>query len=114
MYRYTITMMMSALVLAILPAHAALQPARSVVVSYADLDLSRSNGATVLYRRIRSAAETVCATLNDRNLGVHAHFEACVQSAIGAAVAEVNRSTLTAYYGATTNGRNAVIQLAQK
>ena len=86
----------------------------SVVVHFGDLDLSRSEGATVLYRRLTSAAETVCAPLDDRGLARHMSFKACVQSAISLAVAKVDRPVLTAYYEARANRDNAAIQIAQK
>ena len=71
-----------------------------VVVHFADLDLSRSQGAAVLYRRLKAAAETVCAPLDDRELGRHLRFKACAQSALSRAVAEVDRPALTEYYRA--------------
>src|SRR5580700_8324237 len=67
MFRFTTTMMIFALALGLQSAHAApLQDVPSVVVHFADLDLLRSEGATVLYQRLKGAAETVCAPLDDR------------------------------------------------
>jgi UrcA family protein len=115
MYRFTTTMMIFAMVLGFQSAHAAPpQAVPSVVVHFADLDLSRSAGATMLYQRLKGAAETVCAPLDDRDLARHMSFKACVQSAISTAVAKVDRPALTAYYEAKTNDRNATIQIAQK
>jgi UrcA family protein len=115
MYRLTTTMTMFALALGFHSAHAAPpQNVPSVVVHFADLDLSRSEGTRVLYQRLKGAAETVCAPLDDRDLARHMRFTACVQSAISAAVAKVDQPTLAAYYEAKTNGRNAIIQIAQK
>ena len=115
MYRFTTTMMIFALALGFQSAHAAPpQNVPSVVVHFADLDLSRSEGATVLYHRLKGAAETVCAPLDDRDLARHMSFKACVQNAISTAVAKVDQPALTAYYEAKTNGRNATIQIAQK
>jgi UrcA family protein len=115
MYRFTTTMTMFALALGFQSAYAAPpENAPSVVVHFADLDLSRSEGATVLYQRLKGAAETVCAPLENRNLVRHVRFKACVQSAISTAVATVNRPALTTYYEAKMNSRNAIIQIAQK
>ena len=115
MYRFTTTMMMFALALGFQSAYAAPpENAPSKVVKFADLDLSRSEGASVLYQRLRGAAESVCAPLDDRDLARQKSFKACVQSAISAAVATVDRPALTAYCEAKTNRRNATIQIAQK
>jgi UrcA family protein len=115
MYRSTITMMILGLAVGIQSANAGSpQDVPSVVVPFGDLDLSRSEGATVLYRRLRSAAETVCAPLDDRGVARHMSFKACVQSAISAAVAKVNRTALTAYYEARASRGNATTQIAQK
>jgi UrcA family protein len=115
MYRFTATMMIFALALGFQPAHAApLQDVPSVVVRFADLNLSRSEGARVLYRRLKGAAEAVCAPLDDRDAARHMSYKVCVQTAISTAVAKVNQPALTAYYAAKTNGRNAAIQIAQK
>lgn len=102
MYRFTSTVIISALALALTQVACA-GPALErpqVVVHFADLDLSRSQGAAVLYHRLRAAAETVCAPLDDRDLGRHIRFKECVQSALSTAVAEVDRAALTEYYRA--------------
>ncbi len=115
MFRFIITMMIFALAIEFQSARAA--PQQDVpfkVVHFADLDLSRSEGATVLYRRLKGAAETVCAPLDDRDLARHMRFKACVQNAISTAVAKVDQPALTAYYETKTYGRNATIQIAQK
>ena len=115
MYRSMTTMMILGLAVGVQSAHAGSpQTVPSVVVHFGDLDLSRSEGATVLYRRLRSAAETVCAPLDDRGVARHMSFKACVQSAISAAVAKVDRPALTAYYEASARRSNATAQIAQK
>ena len=120
MYRCTTMTMILALALGFQAAYAAPPGnAPSIVVHFADLDLSRSEGAAVLYQRLNGAAETVCAPLDDRGVGRHMRFRACVQSAISTAVAKVDRPALTTYYEAKTyqartNRRNATIQIAQK
>jgi UrcA family protein len=115
MYRFTLTMTIFALALAFQSAHAASpQNVPSVVVHFADLDLSRSEGITVLYHRLKGAAETVCAPHDGRDLARHMSFKACVQSAISTAAAKVDQPALTAYYETKTIGRNATVQIAQK
>lgn len=115
MYRFTTTMTMFALALGFQSAYAAPpENVPSIVVHFADLDLSRSEGAAVLYQRLKGAAETVCAPLDDRDLARHMSFKACVHSAISTAVTKVDQPALTAYYEAKTHGRNATIQIAQQ
>ncbi len=116
MYRLTATMMISALALGFQGANATPpQPGPDLLVHFADLDLSASTGAKTLYQRLHTAAETVCAPLDiDRNsLAMHRVFEACVQSAVGTAVEKAHQPALTAYYEASTNGRNGAAQVAQ-
>ena len=116
MYRLTTTIMIFGLGLSSQLAHAAPpQDVLSVDVHFADLDLSRSEGAAVLYQRLEAAARTVCAPLDarTRDLATQMRFKGCVQTAIGSAVAKVDRPVLTAYYKAHTNDRNATTQIAK-
>ena len=83
-------------------------------VHFADLDLTHADGIAMLYRRLKGAAETVCALQDGRDLGSQMRYKTCWQSALGAAVSKVDRPALTAYYRAQFNGRNATIQIAQK
>jgi UrcA family protein len=111
-----VAMICSAALLTFNPAFAAVDDSDvpRVTVRFGDLDLSKPQGAETLYRRIRAAAEQVCAPLDDRDLARHMRFNACVQNAISTAVANVDRAALTAYYEAKTNGRNATVQIAHK
>jgi UrcA family protein len=72
--------------------------APKAIVRYADLDISSSQGAAMLYNRIRSASEGLCAPLDARDLGSKFRAKACVQRAIEGAVAQVNRPGLSALY----------------
>ena len=113
MYRFTTTMMIFALAGGVQSVHAAPpEGVRSVVVHFADLDLSRSEGAAVLYQRLDGAAKAVCAPL-DRDLARYTAFKACVKGALSTAVAKVDQPALTAYYEEKTNGRKAVVRIAQ-
>jgi UrcA family protein len=115
MYRFATTIMILALGLGYQLANAApSQDAPSVIVHFADLDLTHADGIAVLYRRLKGAAETVCALQDGRDLGSQMRYKTCWQSALGAAVSKVDRPALTAYYRAQFNGRTATIQIAQK
>ena len=71
---------------------------RSVTVHYEDLDTNSARGAAILYQRIKSAAETVCGDLGPRHsLALLSRYASCVRGAIGVAVAQVNRPTVTEY-----------------
>lgn len=117
MYRFTSTMLIFALSLGAQLVHADPAPdALSATVHFADLDLTRSAGAAVLYQRLKTAAETVCGvegSVRSRNLGSQKRFQECIWSAIGTAVAKVDQPTLTAYYRAQVTG-NPTIRIAQK
>jgi UrcA family protein len=72
--------------------------APSVKVSYADLDLSRQQGTEVLYRRIQSAARSVCGRVDSREIARYRLFRQCYEEAIELALKEINRSNLYAMH----------------
>jgi UrcA family protein len=114
MYRLTTAMMIVALGVGSQLAHAAPPPdVHFIDVHFADLDLTRSEGAAVLYQRLQAAAKSVCASLDARDLASQMRFRGCVETAVGSAVAKVDRPALTAYYRAQFKGRNATFQIAQ-
>ncbi len=92
-------------------AHA--DEAPQVHVRYADLNLATGAGATVLYQRIRRAANDVCGGLDSRDLTAKAAARACVDNAIKQAVAEVNSVRLTKVYEAH-GGAPTAIALASR
>jgi UrcA family protein len=114
MCRFATTIMILALSLGYQLANAApSQDAPSVIVHFADLDLLHGDGIAVLYRRLKGAAETVCASQNGRDLGSQTRFKMCWESALGAAVSKVDRPALTAYYRAQFKGNRATLQMAK-
>jgi UrcA family protein len=114
MNRLTITMTIFALALGFQSAQAATpEKVPSVVIHYADLDLSRSEGTVILYQRLRRAAFVVCAALDDAALKRQLMFNACMEHAISTAVTQVHKPTLTAYYEAKMGDRNGATQVAQ-
>src|SRR5579864_7764477 len=114
MYRFTSSLIISTLGLISL-AHAVPVPdAPQMIVRFTDLDLTRVDGAAVLYKRLRAAAETVCGPREDRDPAQATAFKKCVQSALGSAVMRVDRAELTAYYRAHAEPRNTSMQLANK
>ena len=86
--------------------------ARSEVVRFPDLDLSRIEGVGKLYGRIAHAARDVCDPLLTQ--WQPAEYGACMDQAIASAVATVNRPLLTQYHQLRTKGdKAALVQLAK-
>lgn len=86
---------------------------KQYTVSFADLDLSKLDGAATLYRRLNQAAAIVCSPLESRNMGMAAQHQKCVTNAIAGAVTSVGRPMLSQYYESRTKGeKTAPIQLA--
>jgi UrcA family protein len=67
-------------------------------VRYADLDLNTQKGATVLYNRIRQAAEQVCGYEGLQPLVIAAPVKACVDRAVASSVQAMNNARLTGVY----------------
>ena len=75
--------------------------AASRTVTFSDLNVSTPSGAHVLYRRIRAAAQVVCARhflLTDTDKA------RCVRDATADAVTRINQPALSAVYKANSKG----------
>jgi UrcA family protein len=84
------------------------------IVRFPDLDLSKLDGAAVLYRRLRQAAAIVCRPLESRGLETATLYQVCVDHAIAGAVASVGRPILSQYCESQTkSGKTTVTQLAR-
>jgi UrcA family protein len=82
-------------------AHAATPTeARSLKVTYSDLNLESAAGTQVLYSRIVSAARNVCAAQDVDNRDLHAVKQElqCENQAIAEAVSSVHSPRLAALY----------------
>ncbi len=79
-------------------AHAASFP-NTVVVNYADLDLSRPAGAQILLSRLRAASAMVCGTSDIRDLSRSMRVRACVDTAMDQAVSQTHAPQVAALYG---------------
>jgi len=82
-----------------------------VIVKFADLDVSTSQGAATLYSRIRGAAANVCSQMYVDKQSYNWHGNACLQKVIGDAVIKVNRPALSAVF-ASKFGVSAPVVLA--
>jgi UrcA family protein len=71
---------------------------RFKVVRYGELNLQSDEAIVILYKRIASAADFVCATYANRgNLSLTAKLRDCHRTAVSRAVADVGQPRLTHY-----------------
>ena len=71
-------------------------------VGYSDLNLTKTQGAAVLYSRLVSAAKVVCGSADHRDLTGIAAVRPCVDQAMTQAVTSINSPMLTSLYLAKT------------
>jgi len=83
------------------------------VVSFRDLNLNTTEGAEVLYKRIKSAAIEVCGVSDSFDLARMYVPRTCINEAVSRAVAQVNRPMLTSLYQAKTGKANKQVTLAK-
>ncbi len=84
---------------------------RTVTVAYGDLDLEGVAGIRTLYRRLESAASTVCSPSPGRDLAQHRDWARCYVGALDAAVAETGSAQVSAFHGERT-GRVVTARIA--
>jgi UrcA family protein len=72
----------------------------STQVQYENTDLNSNDGAHTVYRRLQSAAETVCGDNGSfvHDLSIRRNMDQCENSAIEDAVNRINSPKLTAVY----------------
>ncbi len=71
------------------------QDAPSKTVRFSDLDITKSDGAKVLYSRIRAAARNVCELHTGTDPIQRLAIKACIDKAVDKAVKDVNAPMLT-------------------
>ncbi len=80
----------------------------TVVVSYADLDLSRIEGVKTLSMRLGRAVDKVCGRKSDTALTtLRRHIATCRTESMNRAVASIDAPLLTAYYQGSERTRFA-------
>ena len=87
---------------------------RHVKVQFSDLDLASVDGATTLYRRLQSAAESVCAEHGTRDVGSVSRVKTCISAAMSAAVVDISQPSLTTYYRGKHGYTNAAVRQASR
>jgi UrcA family protein len=75
----------------------------SKTVTYGDLNLDSAKGASVLYARLRHAAQDVCSSLESKDLSLRSAWQACVNDALNSAVTQVNKPSVTALHNQSIN-----------
>jgi UrcA family protein len=85
--------------------------AAQVAVRYADLDLSRADGARVLLSRLRRAASLACGgrPSSPLDLGAMQDYQTCVRRGLDGAVGRVNAPLVTAVYRGQGDGSMASV-----
>lgn len=82
--------------------------ARTLSVSYGDLNVASKEGANTLYTRLEYAARKVCAADDLRRLGAAKEARDCRASAIDRAVNDIGSANLTALH----RSESAPVELA--
>ena len=72
--------------------------APSVTLRYSSANLDTAQGVGILYRRIHSAASSVCGVYDRALSEEKAQWDKCVNEAVATAVASVHSERLSAYY----------------
>jgi UrcA family protein len=100
--RYTLAAILAGSLTAGVASPAAADELPQHLVRFGDLDPNHLAGTTILYSRIRIAAEQVCEPLNARALSSVAAAHRCMEQAVARAVAEVNVPALSSYHSQQT------------
>jgi UrcA family protein len=79
----------------------------SKTVRFSDLDITKTEGAKVLYSRIRGAARDVCDSSLGRDPIMRLAIQGCIKAAIDKAVKDVNAPMLTYLHSGGTDVRLA-------
>jgi UrcA family protein len=90
-----------------LPTSVEAEDAPSKTVRFSDLDITKLDGAKVLYSRIRGAARDVCELSTGTDPIMRAAFKACFEKAVDKAVKDVNAPMLTHLHFGNTDVRLA-------
>jgi UrcA family protein len=86
---------------------------RSIVVTYRDLNVSKGQGAAMLYGRIRAAAKSVCSVPEDADYSAKLRESPCIHKAIAEAVSAINQPELFAVYNANNRTPLPVVLVAK-
>ena len=97
-----------------LPAFAQNSDAPQVTVSYSDLNVSTTHGASTLYGRIETAATQLCSPYERSDIMSRAKLNACVDKIVSNTVADLDKPVLNAVYLSKTGSKPVRIQVASR
>jgi UrcA family protein len=97
-----------------LTGRAAATDTAQAVVKYGDLSVTTSLGANTLYRRLYSAARSVCSSIDEASLAGKHQKDVCIDKAMSDAVAKVGQPALTAIYGAKNARPATTVRVANR
>jgi UrcA family protein len=95
------------------PALAGSATGPDVVVRYSDLNLDSVDGATTLLKRIKVAANNVCAPLNHGDIASRANVGRCNAKLTDAAVTKINHPVVASVYKSAHRNTSSVTALAE-
>ncbi|MEO0785846.1 MAG: UrcA family protein [Pseudomonadota bacterium] len=84
----------------------------SAVVSYADLDISRPEGARELYARLKTAAHSVCDHRYSRNIKLRMWHRGCYSDALDGAKEQLSSREIWALHDPSRSMDHATVRLA--
>ena len=82
--------------------HRSVELAPSIEIKYSSGAVATDKGAAELYRRLKSAARSVCDALDGRSLSQRVAARKCFEESLEKAVYQVNMQPLTALHVAST------------
>lgn len=88
-------LMSTAALCSTLSATAEAEDVPSKIVKFNDLDITKPDGAKVLYRRIRAAARDVCERSSSTDPIMNMANKECIDTAVDKAVRKINAPMLT-------------------
>jgi UrcA family protein len=89
-------------------SHASDDAPKSQTVQFADLDLSKPEGAAALFGRIKGAARAVCSAHSKGRLPADKQrYAACVEFAVSNAVTRIDEPVLTDYVASRSGQKNS-------
>ena len=93
----SVAALLGALALNVAHAENSEPTAQALAVQFDDLDLTTHKDAITMYDRLHLAANRVCSTERGVSLREHLQYSGCVDRAVQASVAKLDRPVLSRY-----------------
>ena len=108
----SVAALLGALALNVAHAENSEPTSQALAVQFDDLDLTTHKDAITMYDRLHLAASRVCSTERGVSLREHLQYSGCVERALQASVAKLDRPVLSRY-AAEQSGRVAEERVAR-